>query len=145
MFGLTSVLPWWWRWAGLALIVVGSMGYGWMKGDQHGTKKLTDFQGKQAIAAQKIIVRQGEITERVVTEYQDRVVKGDTITKTIEKKVTEYVESKPLTLSCALDAGWIGLHDAAALGKTSGGAAALDGKVRAPAAPAKAGPSNVGG
>ena len=134
MFGLTALLPWWWRWAGLALIVVGSMGYGWMKGDQHGTKKLTDFQGQQAIAAQKIITRHGEITERVVMQYRDRVVKGDTITKTIEKKVTEYVESKPLALSCMLDSRWVRLHDAAAIGEIPDSAANPAGGLRAPTA-----------
>jgi len=105
------------RWIVLAAVSAFLFGYGWFKGNAHGTAKLTAYQGQQAIAAQKIITRQGEITERVVTQYQDRVVKGATVTQTIEKEVTKYVESKPLAMACLLDVRWMRLHDAAALGQ----------------------------
>ena len=95
-------------------IVIGIFAAGWFKGNAHGTQKLTDFQGKQAIEAVRIVTRQGAVTERVVTEYRDRAAKTRTVTETIEKDVIRYVESKPLTLSCTLDATWVRLHDAAA-------------------------------
>ncbi len=104
------------RWIVLAAVSAFLFGYGWFKGNAHGTAKLTAYQGQQAIAAQKIITRQGEITERVVTQYKDRVVKGATVTKTITNEVTKYVESKPLAMACLLDMRWVRLHDAAALG-----------------------------
>jgi len=95
-------------------VVIGIFAAGWFKGNAHGTQKLTDYQGKQAIEAVRIVTRQGAVTERVVTEYRDRAAKTRTVTETIEKEVTKYVESKPLTLSCTLDATWVRLHDAAA-------------------------------
>jgi hypothetical protein len=120
------IIPVWARWAMLAVLVAAGFGFGFVEGDDHGTAKLTAYIGEQAKEAVKIITRQGAITERVVTEYQDRVVKGATVTKTITNEVTKYVESKPLTLSCTLDAGWIRLHDAAALGAVPAAASATD-------------------
>ncbi len=113
MFGLSPVM--------LRLLIYGAVivGFGatcWFKGNAHGTAKLTAYQGEEAKQAAKIVVRQGEITQRVVTQYQDRVVKGATVTKTITQEVTKYVESKPLALSCLLDMRWVRLHDAAAAG-----------------------------
>lgn len=104
------------RWIVLAAVSAALFGYGWFKGNSHGTAKLTAYQGEQAKAALKVITRQGEITERVVTKYRDRVTKGETVTKTIKEEVTKYVESKPLALSCVLDMRWVRLHDAAANG-----------------------------
>jgi len=97
--------------AGIVVVIFAA---GWFKGNAHGTQKLTDYQGKQAIESVRIVTRQGAVTERVVKEYLTTAAKTKVVTETIEKDVIRYVESKPLTLSCTLDATWVRLHDAAA-------------------------------
>ncbi len=88
-----------------ALTVAAGMGY------HRGVKKLWDYQVAEAKQAVKIVVKQGEVTERVVTKFiqgQDRV---RVITNTIKQEVVKYAN----TTNC-LDADWRRLHDAAAAG-----------------------------
>ena len=73
-------------------------------------------EASKAAEAVKIVTRQGEVTERVLVEYRERVKIREGATTTIEKEVTKYVESRPLALSCMLDRDWVRLHDAAAAG-----------------------------
>ena len=98
----------------VVLILAAAFGAGWVKGNQHGTQKLTDYQGAQALASIKVIIKQGAVTERVLTKYLERVKLVEGATTTIEKEVTKYVDSKPLALACMLDNRWVRLHDAAA-------------------------------
>lgn len=79
-----------------------------------------------AAAAVKIVTRQGEVTERVVTEYETKVITREGATKTIKEEVKVYVESKPLALACNLDMRWLRLHDAAAAGAVPPAADASD-------------------
>lgn len=124
-------LPWlpiWaWRWIFIGALGVALVVFGWIKGNEHGTQKLADYQGRQAAASAKVITRQGKATERVVKRYVK--VKGETevVTKTVKEEVTKYVESKPLALACALDNRWLRLHDAAAIGAVPPTPAADDG------------------
>lgn len=115
------------KWGVITLLCASLFGYGWVKGNQHGTLKLTEYQGAQAVATVKVIMRQGAATERVVTQYVK--IKGATqvVTETIEKEVVKYAESKPLALACLLDNRWLRLHDAAALGTVPPPAAGDDG------------------
>lgn len=123
--------------AGLvALIFAAAFTTGWVKGNQHGTKKLTDYQGAQALASIKVIKGQDKVTERVVTKYLDRVKLVQGATTTIEKEVTKYVESKPLALACMLDNRWVRLHDAAASGAIPPAASPTDDAAGALPAPA---------
>lgn len=115
------------KWAVIAALAVAVGGYGWVKGNEHGTAKLTEYIGKQAVESAKIVVKQGAVTERVVTKYLDRVKLAEGVTTTIEKEVTRYVESKPLALACMLDNRWLRLHDGAASGSVPGPAQADDG------------------
>jgi hypothetical protein len=114
------------RMAVVAIILVSAFGTGWVKGNQHGTKKLTDYQGAQAVESIKVVTRQGEVTEREVTKYVNVAGKTKVVTETIEKEVTKYVDSKPLALACMLDNRWVRLHDAAALGTVPPAASADD-------------------
>lgn len=111
----------------IGVVLIAFFGVGWVKGNQHGTQKLTDYQGAQAAAAIKIVTRQGEATERVVTKYVAVAGKTKVITDTIEKEVVKYVDSKPLALACMLDDRWVQLHDAAAAGTVPPPAGATDG------------------
>jgi hypothetical protein len=102
---------------GVIMLLAGAVGVaGWVKGNAHGTAKLDAYIGKQATESIKVITRQGEATERVVTRYVQVKGKTKVVTETIEKEVTKYVESKPLALACVLDNRWLRLHDAAATG-----------------------------
>ena len=104
------------KWGVIVLILVSAFGTGWVKGNQHGTLKLTEYQAKEAVASIKVIKGQDVVTEKKVTEYVAVVGKTKTITNTIEKEVTKYVDSKPLAMACMLDNRWIRLHDSAADG-----------------------------
>ena len=91
----------------IAGVLAASAGWGYMKG----VERLYAYQAKQATQAVKIVVKQGEATERVVTRYVK--VKGTTqvVTQTVEKEVVRYVETNP---GPCLDAEWRRLHDTAA-------------------------------
>ena len=104
------------RLAFVGIILAAAFATGWVKGDGHGTQKLIEYQAKQAAESVKVITKQGETTERVVTRYLDRVKLVEGATVTIEKEVTKYVESKPLAMACLLDNRWLQLHNAAASG-----------------------------
>ena len=103
------------KWGVIALLAVAAGTFGWVKGNDHGTQKLLDYQAKQAEASIKVIVKQGAATERVVVKYRDRIKMVEGVTTTIEKEVTKYVDSKPLALACYLDNRWVRLHNAAAI------------------------------
>lgn len=105
--------PWAWaaRVAVYAALVASIFAYGWVKGNEHGTVKLTNYQAAQVIAADKIIVKQGAATERVITQYVKVQGKTERVTQTVQQEVTKYVESNP---SLTLDANWRLLFNASA-------------------------------
>lgn len=111
----------------LVVVALSFVAYGWVKGDEHGTQKLIDYQSKQVTESSKVIAKQGAATVRVETQYVK--VKGNTkvVTETVEKEVTKYVDSKPLALACMLDNRWLRLHDSAATGAIPPAAAPDDG------------------
>ena len=90
-----------------------------------------------AVASARIVRTQQVVTERVVVRWREREAARQVVTETIEREVTRYVESKPLTLACRLDDRWVQLHDAAAAGAlpaAAGGTAARPGGAETPAA-----------
>jgi hypothetical protein len=101
----------WMRIAVWAVVIASAASVVWMHGYSRGERKLFEYQAEQARAAVPVIVRQGEVTERVVTRYRDRIVqvKGETVT--LEKEIPVYV---PASADCVLARGWVQLHDAAA-------------------------------
>ena len=123
----------WTRIAIYAAVVLAIFTTGAGIGYHRGVKKLWDYQVEQAKEAVKIVVKQGAVTERVVTKYlkgQDRV---RVVTQTIEKEVVRYAESNP---GSCLDARWRVLHDAAAAGTLPPPPSTADGTNGAPAASA---------
>lgn len=110
---------------------------GFAVGGLYVSGKWRDAEARRATEAVKIITRQGEVTERVVTRWLERQAAGQVVTETIEREVTKYVESKPLALACLLDVRWMRLHDAAAAGQVpppAGAADAAPGTITAAAA-----------
>lgn len=114
-----------------ALLIMGvisaAAGWGYMKGSE----RLFRYQAEQAQQAVRVVVKQGEATERVLIRYVK--VKGDTqvITQTIEKEVTRYVDSNP---GLCLDAQWGRLHDAAAANTLPQAPSGPDAAIGAPTA-----------
>ena len=99
------------KWGVIALLGLAIFLTGWVKGNQHGTNKLTDYQVKQATEAVRIARGRDVVTTQVVTKYIK--VKGETevVTKTVEKEVIKYAEANP---GYCFDPAWRVLHDAAA-------------------------------
>lgn len=107
------------KWGVIALLAASLFGYGWVKGNQHGTEKLTEYQGQEAIATVKQMKIQTQIVHDVQLKYVDRIkevqVKGDTIVQ----KVTEYV-TKIDDSGCTIPAGFVREFEAAWEGTPSG-------------------------
>lgn len=85
-------------------------------------KKLWEYQAEQARAAVPVIVKQGAVTERAVTEFRDRVLRIKEDTVTVTKEIERHV---PPSADPVLAAGWVRVHDAAA-GAISEAAARAD-------------------
>lgn len=105
------------RWLIIAALIAASYGAAYMKGRNDG------FQKREAIAQEErkeqdrlsaaLSKKRVIVTERIVTEYRDRVrvvrEKGEEVIREVEKLV-------PVD-SCPLPGGWRVLHDAAATGR----------------------------
>ena len=101
------------KWGVIALIILAAFASGWVKGNAHGTAKLTDYIAKQATEAVRIAQARAVVTERVITKYVTKIVpQTEIVTKTIEKEVTRYAQTNP-TGAC-IDADFIRLHNASA-------------------------------
>ena len=94
------------KWGVIAALCAAFYGFAWYRGDQHGTEKLTAYQGAQAVAEVKLRDAQIKVVHDIQTEYRDRIktvyVKGDTITK----EVTKYVTAADDT-GCTIPVGFV--------------------------------------
>lgn len=117
------------RWAVIVVLLAAVAGFFWVQGDRHGTRKLIDYQAKEAIATTRIVTARAAAAQQVVTKYVK--VKGDTqtVTKTIEKEVVRYANP-----GFCLDAAWRVRHDAAALNAIPDAGFESDGASGAPKA-----------
>jgi hypothetical protein len=129
MIGLITAQ--WQRFAVYGVIVLLACALLELDGYRRGERKLWDYQAKQATEAVHIVTKRGEVTERVITKYENVAGETKVVTKNIEKEVVRYVQTHPG--AACLDDDWRRLHDAAAdnLPDATGGP---DGAVRAPGA-----------
>lgn len=108
------------------LVALALIAIGWVKGNDHGTQKLIDYQEAQAAAAVKIAAAQGAVTTRIEGRVRERVrivrVAGETIVKEVPVYVTQEADA-----ACAVNRGFVRLHDAAAAGEIPGPPALGDG------------------
>ena len=112
----------------LATIALGAAaGWGYMRG----VERLYAYQADQARQAVRILVKQGEATERVVVKYVKVAGATRTVTQTVEKEVIRYVDQNP---GSCLDHRWGVLHDAAASNTLPPGPGPADGASGAPTA-----------
>ena len=120
-----SIIPIWARLALLFALAVGCYFAGFVKGDDHGTKKLSDYIGKQAAADQKLMQAREKIVTQTEIKYVDRVktvtVKGDEIIK----EVPVYVTTKD-DAGCVVPLGFVREYNAAWSGTPAGPPAESD-------------------
>ena len=88
---------------------------------------------ENAAAAIKIVVKQGEATEKIVKQYVKVRGATEVVTQTVEKEVIKYAAAN---LSLCLDSGWRLLHDRAAINAVSEAPKRPDDRLRTPAKPA---------
>lgn len=117
------------KWGIIASLVASFAGYFWMKGNEHGTQKLLDYQAAQAIEAVRIAKGRDTVTVKVVDNFIK--VKGETKVRTeyIDREIVRYENT-----GLCLDADWRRLHDAAARNAVPDAGLKPDGERGAPTA-----------
>ncbi len=110
------------RWVALALVLALGIAFARQHWIQAGREQILR---ENATAAIKIVVKQGEATERVVTQYVKVAGKTKTVTNTIEKEVVRYESAKLDT--CPVSVGFRSVHDSAALNAVPDPAKSVDG------------------
>lgn len=119
---LLAAVPWPWRLAAIALMAAGCVAYGYVKGSAAVQGRWDLATAKETTATVRVIIKQGEVTERIVTQYVDRVKVIREVGATIVKEVPIYVPAD----SPDLPGGFRLLHDAAATGTVPDPAARAD-------------------
>jgi hypothetical protein len=122
---LGMIIPVWARWAMLAAIAVLCFGFGYVKGDDHGTAKLTKYVGDQAIATQKLMQAREKIVTQTETKYVDRIKTVTTKGDEIIKEVPVYVTAKD-DAAAVIPVGFVREYNAAWSGTPAGPPAESD-------------------
>lgn len=111
-----SLIRWPYRLLALAALAVALIGFGWVKGAGHVQARWDAAVQQQTLQATAIREHQALATVKVVTEYVDRVrvvrEKGDTIIKEVPVYVPVQADA-----ACAINHGFVRLHNAAAAGE----------------------------
>ncbi|HGK6498976.1 TPA: hypothetical protein ACJ5BH_005736 [Pseudomonas aeruginosa] len=121
----------------LAVVVIAGLVYalGWVGGAGHELDRAKQLETKQLRQAFEQGQALGTVRDRVVTEYVDRVEVIEKQGKTIIQRVPVYVTPDDDS-RCAVPAGFVRLHDAAARAEDLGaGPGAADASPPAAAAP----------
>ena len=109
---LTSIVPGWVRYAAAAALAIALIAFGYTKGADSVQADWDLAVAKDANATVRVVIKQGAVTERIVTRYIDRVRTIRETGETIIKEVPIYVPAD----SPALPGGFRVLHDHAAAG-----------------------------
>lgn len=95
---LLALVPIQYRLTAIFLLVVAGIGYGWTKGANSELSKQQLINQNQVIYALQTKEKQAEISERVVTQYVDKIrivkEKGDTIIKQVPIYITQDNDSE---------------------------------------------------
>lgn len=113
MFLLTTLIPLPYRILAIALLGAALVGFGWLKGAQHGEAKLEREHAAALKEGVRIITLRGAVTTKVETKYLPQIVRAGVITETITHEIhaTAPVDAAPV-------AGYFRVwHDAAAAGR----------------------------
>lgn len=129
-------LPGWVLWLALAALVTASAGWGYTRGAAAVQDRWDKRTAEQSSVVALVRQRQVEVTERVVTEYVDRV-------RVIEREADAVIREVPVYVPTQCDpdgrlpAGWRVQHDAAASGEPADPARFADAAPVAPDAAAE--------
>lgn len=85
-------LPGWVLWLALAALVAASAGWGYTRGATTVQDRWDAERGRQQIAVAIVRQKQAEVTERVVTEYVDRVRVVERAADAVIREVPVYVK-----------------------------------------------------
>ncbi|MBL8469626.1 hypothetical protein [Methyloversatilis discipulorum] len=85
-------LPGWVLWMALAALVAASAGWGYTRGATTVQDRWDAERGRQQIAVAIVRQKQAEVTERVVTEYVDRVRVVERVADAVIREVPVYVK-----------------------------------------------------
>ena len=129
-------LPGWVMWVALAGLVAAAAGWGYVKGARSVQADWAAATAEQSSVVARVRVAQAQVTERVVTQYVDRVRTVREAGETIVKEVPVYVPAQ-CDADGRLPAGWRVLHDAAASGQPADAARVADAQPVAPDAAAE--------
>jgi hypothetical protein len=140
---MTKLLPPWVMWLALAVLVAAATGWGWVKGAASVQAEWDAERAAQTITVLRVKVAQAEVTERVVTQYVDRVRIVREQADAVIREVPVYVPAQ-CDPDGRLPAGWRVLHDAAASGGAADPAAIADAQPVAPDAAAATVARNYG-
>lgn len=113
MSALLSIVPWWERLAAIAALCAALFGFGWLKGAEHGERKLDAIQAAALKEGARIVTVRGAVTTKVETKYVPQIAKAQVITETIVKEVPVYVYPTDPDLPGRFRV----FHDAAAAGR----------------------------
>lgn len=113
------------KWGIIALLLAAFGAFCYVKGDIHGTAKLTEYQGQQAIATVKLTAARTIIVHDVETKYQTRIQTITTQGATITQEVPIYV-TKTDDAEFPVPVGFVRLYGAAWAGASPGFASELD-------------------
>ncbi|WP_019104082.1 hypothetical protein [Chromobacterium haemolyticum] len=99
--------------AGIVLAAVAAAG--WHYRSVLAERDTVQAQAKQAQGVLSIKATQDAVSAKVDASAAATAQQTQVVYRTINKEVTKYVETNPA--SCTLPAGWVQLHNAAALGR----------------------------
>ncbi|BBH11687.1 hypothetical protein CH06BL_09350 [Chromobacterium haemolyticum] len=112
-----------WKLLAALLLAAGLVAAGWHYRAVLAARDTAQAQIKQAQAALATKTKQDAVSARVDASATATAQQTQIVYRTINKEVTKYVETHPAY--CTLPAGWVQLHNAAAIGQlpdTSGSA-----------------------
>ena len=120
-----TLIAWPYRLLALLALAVVLVGFGWVKGAAHVQAQWDAAVQQQTLQVAAVRQKQAEATVKVVTQYVDRVRIVREKGKTIIQEVPVYVPVQA-DASCAINRGFVRLHDAAAAGELPESARAVD-------------------
>lgn len=133
---LSRALPPWAKLAALAALVAAVAGWGYVCGARSVQEKWEFAKLHQIANIAETRGQQAKVTERIVTQYVDRVRTVREAGETIVREVPVYVPAQ-CDADGHLPAGWRVLHDAAASGQPADPARTADAQPVAPDAAAE--------
>lgn len=112
---LLAAVPWYVKAAAAIALCAALAAFGWLKGAEHVQAQWDAATAKESARVAIVRVKQTEATVRVVTDYVDRVRVIKEKGATLIREVPVHVPAES-NAGCAIPAGFVRLHDAAAVG-----------------------------